>query len=517
MTPSAPAPGFSDNEPYADLPDDARRAVTYLVSPESDEYIEIMSVLESSATDLTPMEVSAALRERGIDMDVRLVETRLTQLREWAAVSARSDQTHVRRVQDLLLRNFRYTATRHGRQVQRFYKTVLAGTTVMREIPLQSLNSVVGALETLTAENWPDDAWARAKVNEVFTAHDDLDSSLVGAEDTLMGLADRFDLDDERTRELKTLLVGYATRVAVELEKGADRAMIALRKLAPAFEKLTQLTVSESVASELIGRNVLAASKGGDLRDWKGLIAWFDPRSGRSARFQARMVTAIPTFHANLRRLHTAGESGTSRARALLLARACFDPEFGTQVFLAALGDHAWRKLHDEADDPGAGRTPPWRDGPKVPVPLGLRTHGRVGQRGRATAPIDDTKARAAVARARKERVRAHRECLREILAIEPGSTLSDGAGRVALSVLMDAIRQAPLGDRRGAIRDGLACTILWTGTDTAVLRAPTWRVWLPGRQIVFHTPATQPPRRAAGALSDPGGRVALHAEGVVA
>lgn len=32
----------------AELPDDARRALTYLVVPESDEYIAIMAVLESS-------------------------------------------------------------------------------------------------------------------------------------------------------------------------------------------------------------------------------------------------------------------------------------------------------------------------------------------------------------------------------------------------------------------------------------------------------------------------------------
>ena len=196
----------------------------------------------------------------------------------------------------------------------------------------------------------------RARVNEVFTAHDDLDSSLVGAEDTLMGLAERFDLDDERTGELKTLLVGYATRVAVELDKGADRALIALRRIDGSFDDLSRLTVSGSAAADLIGRDLLAASRGGDVRDWQSLAAWFEPMTGRSARFQARMVNAIPTFHANLRRLHTAGESGTSRARALLLARACLDPDYGSQIFLAALGDHAWRKLHGDADDPGAGR-----------------------------------------------------------------------------------------------------------------------------------------------------------------
>src|SRR5690242_2339072 len=102
------------------------------------------------------------------------------------------------------------------------------------------------------------------------------------------------------------------------------------------------------------------------------------------------MVNAIPTFHANLRRLHTAGESGTSRARALVLARACLDPELGSQIFLAALGDHSWRKFHSEADEPGSGRTPSWRDGPEVAVPLGLRTHGRSGTRGKAPAPLDD-------------------------------------------------------------------------------------------------------------------------------
>ena len=517
MAGSEPVFVLGDDEPAVSVPDDSRRTVTYLAVPESTEYIGIMAVLESSASDLTPAQVAAVLRDRGNHIDVHVVEARLEQLRAWGAASARSDQTHVRRVQDLLRRNFRYTATRQGRQVQRFYETVLAGTPVMREIPLQSLNAVVVALESLAAGGgWPDEAWVRARVNEVFTAHDDLDSSLVGAEDTMMGLADRFDLDDDRTGELKTLLVGYATRVAVELDKGADRAVIALRALAGRFDELVRLTVVGSAAADLIGRDLLAASKGGDLRDWHGLVAWFDPTSGRSARFQARMVTAIPTFHANLRRLHTAGESGTSRARALLLARACLDPEFGSEVFLAAIGDHAWRKLHGESEDPGAGRTPPWREGPQVSVPSGLRTHGKAGVRGRAPAPLDDRAARQSVARARAERLARHREYLSEILAAPTGATLSYGAARVALATLMDAIRQSPTTGRRRATKDGLACTVFWTGATVGVLRAPSWRIWLPGREVVFHTPAAQPEAPVA-TKADPGGVVAFRAEGVVA
>lgn len=498
-------------------PQDGRRAVAYLVAPESEEYIAVMAVLEASPTDLSPAEVTALLRGRDLVLDQRIVETRLAQLREWSAVSARSDQTQVRRVQDLLLRNLRYTATRQGRQVQRFYDTVLAGTTVMREIPLQSLNGVVTALEALSAPtaSWDDPAWVRARVNEVFTAHDDLDASLVGAEDTLMGLADRFDLDEDSTGELKQLLLGYATRVAVELDRGADRATRALTALRERFDELVQITVSASEASDLIGRNLLAASKGGSGRDWTGLMRWFDPARGRAARFQSRMVSAIPTFHANLRRLHTAGESGTSRARALALAKACLDPNIGQRLFVAALGDHSWRKLHGETDDPGAGRIPPWRDGPQVAVPLGLRTHGRSGVRGRAPAPLDDRAAREAVARARQERQARHRQHLLEILAAEPGQTLSSGAARVALATLMDAVRQSPRGDRRSASRDGLACTILWTGEGAAVLRAPNWRIWLPGRVLAFHLPGTRP--ESIEDRADPGGAVVISREEVVA
>ena len=51
--------------------------------------------------------------------------------------------------------------------------------------------------------------------------HDALDGALVGAKDVLAGLADRFDLDRDRTAELKGLLVDYATHVAVELRRGS--------------------------------------------------------------------------------------------------------------------------------------------------------------------------------------------------------------------------------------------------------------------------------------------------------
>jgi hypothetical protein len=86
-------------------------------------------------------------------------------------------------------------------------------------------------------------------VNEVFTTHDDLDSSLVGAEDTLMSLADRLDLDDDRTGELKTLLVGTQPGSRSSLRRG-DRALIALRHLADRYGELARATVEGSAAAD---------------------------------------------------------------------------------------------------------------------------------------------------------------------------------------------------------------------------------------------------------------------------
>ncbi len=64
-------------------------------------------------------------------------------------------------------------------------------------------------------------------------------------------------------------------------------------------------------------------------------------------------------------------------------------------------------------------------------------------------------------------------------------------------------------------MKDGLGCTIFYTGQDTAVLRSPSWRVWLPGRVLVFHLPAVRV--QIADALPYPGGAVEPNTGAVVA
>lgn len=470
---------------------DARVVLSYLLLGEVDDYIAVMDVLESSVAELSPGDVARAVAEGGRTLPVEVVEDRLDRLRSWGAVHATTDTSRILRHSDLLARNWRYSATAPGRQVHRFYRTMLAGTPAVREIPLAGLNRIVRALEQL--RNGTDDV--AETVSVVFVNHDDLDGALVGAEDTLAALADRYDLDDGSTAELRGLLVDYATRVAAELEDGAVLAAHMLAVLRPRFAEMAAVSVAASDARVLIERGALAASKGGRMEDWEGLAAWFDPMSGRAARFSMRLVRALPGMHANLRRLHTSAGAATSRSRALRLAAACGRPELGTSIALTALGDHPWRKLYGDADDSDLMRTPSWAAGPSAPTPELLVLTGRGGARGRVPAARDDSAARAAVEASRSRRAEEHAAAVAEVLAALPGARLSERAAAVALDALLATARRGATRGARTAVKDILACTLFHTPDtlDRPAVGGPRWTIWTPGRTAVFHQPGQMP------------------------
>ena len=468
-------------------------ALAYLVLGEVSDYIAIMDVLESSVNDLSPAQIVAAITNAGHVLDLDVIERRLDQLREWGNVHATTNESKVLRVSDILARNWRYSATAVGRRVHRFYRTQLSGTLAPREIPLANLNQVVRALQSIR-DNTADDL--ASAINTVFVNHDSLDEALIGAEDALTGLADRYDLDPEKTAELRQLLVDYATRVSAELGRGSHLASDLLDQLHPRFPELVSVAVAASNAKDLIERRA-RSRPGREDRGLAGSMPMVRRRVGRAYRFAMRLVRALPGMHANLRRLHTSSGTATSRARALTLARACGNQDFGSAIALAALGDHGWRKLHGEADDTELPRVLSWASGPQVAVPDLMRLVGRGGSRGRAPAARDDSTARTIVERLRAERAAEHRRLVDEILATVPGGPLSAGAAQVALDTLMATVRQAPRSGVRVVTRDGLACTMakVLSPQRRPALHGPSWSVWTPGREVVFHRPGTTVPR----------------------
>ena len=144
-----PGAEADDDDDLAVGVSDSRLALAYLLSRASDDYIAVMDVLEASVTDMTPAEVVAALAAAGHPMGEAAVVKRLDRLRTWTAVSARTDHGRILRYSDIAARNWRYTPTPLGRQVQRFYRSYLSGQPVVREIPLTNLARLVDALEQL--------------------------------------------------------------------------------------------------------------------------------------------------------------------------------------------------------------------------------------------------------------------------------------------------------------------------------------------------------------------------------
>ena len=361
----------------------------------------------------------------------------------------------------------------------------------MREIPLAAwLNR--GRTPREARRPGPDaapepraaDASRADSVGMVFTSHDDLDAALVGAEDELAGLADRFDLDDARTAELKALLVEYATHVAAELELGVGprrrRAAAASR---PHVDTLVAAAVATSDARELIAVGALTASRGGRAEDWAGLPRWFDPQTGRAARFSLRLIRALPGMHANLRRLHTSAGTATTRARALRAGPRLRRPRArhpdlagrGRRPLLAQAGRQrrgrgADRRGHLLARRPGSQRAgaaahhrPHRRPRPRRRRPRRHR-HPRRGRRRRA------------------ERERRHREALAEVLAARtrrpahrrrrPGRVRRADVATRGPRHAGDAGAPDGITGRAGPAT-GSACTVLYLGPGTTGDRPP--------------------------------------------
>jgi hypothetical protein len=330
-----------------------------------------------------------------------------------------------------------------------------------------------------------------SRVGQVFDSHAQIDEQLSGHADALAGVAERFDLDDVATSGLRTMIVDYARSTSAELDRGSEQAHQALQRLMPRVGELTEAVLADSGVRELVERGALLAARGSQEKDWHELAAWFDPATGRSGRFAARLVRAIPGLQVNLQRLHTSAGTATARSRLLSLARAATDATSGPQVYLAALGDHPWRALSGVIDDTAG--VPPWASGGTTASPTARANGVKAATRGRFAAPADDTAARAQVAARRAERAAAHVDAVAELVAARPGSVVSVAAGRVGLAALLRAAATPARDGVRTAVVDGIGASLVHTGVDGPGLVCERFAVHTPRRQVRFHAPGVTP------------------------
>ncbi|MFD9047211.1 DUF2397 family protein [Streptomyces zaomyceticus] len=468
------------------------------------EHTAIMGVLDQAVDHLTPSEIAVELAARGVTLHPVVVAQRLRALQDtFLAVWGQPDN-EIERWQELNGARWRYTATAHGRQVQRLWSVLSAEGMVQREVALDGLARIRDALTALQGEAVAPQAAAKL-AGQVFVEHDQLDASLVGQSDMLARLADRFDLDAEGTGELKQLIVEYATHVVVHLDREVVAVHGLLVGLRPRFAELAAACGSQSRAGALVARGVLAPSRGAQQGDWEQLLGWFAPASGRAWRFGLQLVRAIPMMHANLRRQQSVVGPGTLRAKALSLAAACRSSERGEAVFRASLADRPWAKLHTCAEGEDS-EVISWHEGPRVPALAMLRASGQSGPRGPVPPRRDREEAAREVARERERAGAERRAAAAEVLAgVFP---LSDRACRLALRAVMAAARGAEMDGVRAGCSEGVVCTL--TGVEGAVGRVDgvTWSVLVPGRQVAFHPQAAGGP--AGGTLAQmPRGRAA--------
>ncbi|MGW3387348.1 DUF2397 family protein [Streptomyces cinereoruber] len=462
---------------------DPTRALGYTVSRVRQEHAAIMGVLDQAVDHLTPAEITVELAARGVTLQPGIVAQRLKALQEtFLAVSGQPDN-EIERWQELNGARWRYTATAHGRQVQRLWSVLSAEGLVQREVALDGLARIRDALTALQGEDVAPQEVAKL-AGQVFVEHDQLDASLVGQTDMLARLADRFDLDAQGTGELKQLIVEYATHVVVHLDREVVAVHGLLTGLRPRFAVLAAGCGAQSRAGALVARGVLAPSRGAQRGDWEQLLSWFAPASGRAWRFGQQLVRAIPMMHANLRRQQSVVGPGTLRAKALSLAAACRDTERGEAVFRASVADRPWVKLHTCAEGED-GRVVAWHEGPRVPALAMLRTSGQSSPRGPAAPRRERGEAAREVARER-ERVEAERRAAAaEVLAgVFP---LTDRACRLALRAVMAAARGTEAGGVRVGHWDGVSCTLTAARGVVGRVEGVAWSVLVPGRQVAFH------------------------------
>lgn len=454
-------------------------ALRYAVNEEAALYIAVMRLftggLSGMLSDQSASEVTAALREQGLDVDEDIVDARLSYLVEHGNLARSPRETEARSLQDYLRNRARYQLTQRGEFVQRQVDELLGHAETATEISSEMLGGILVGLRTLrglaTGEALagadPDDV-AR-HIGTVFAQFERLVHSTREFYAYLTQVLSRYDLERAEFQAFKTALLDYLQRFVDEIARHLPQVAELLLVLRPDIDRLCQRANAGQRLRDLEGRAARRAP-GLDPDDWIGLVAWFtgsDSRASDADGVRRLATEAMRSLLVNLRRIVTSSEREHGRHAELLRLARWFDEADDARahaLWASAFGLYSSRHLGFEVSesDESVPPTTSWLTAPRAEVPVMLRETGqrRVGGRTGQTEDFTVAKRRRLAEHARAERAR--QRAIAEI-ASQRGRLervrLSD-AGREALLELYAAglaiAATAPPGrggDASGAVR----------------------------------------------------------------
>ncbi len=419
-------------------------ALRYAVNDEAEHYIAIMRVFtEGTAgllSDLSAREVAERLgSEHGLELDVDLVDARLSYLVQSGNLARSPRETEARSIREYLTIRARYQLTQRGELVHRQVEELLGATDEVTEVSTEMLGGILAGLRTLAGYDKPSLAEADAdtvavQVATVFAQFERLVTSTRAFYASLSQVLARYDLGREDFQAFKAALLDYLQRFVDQIARTMPQIGDLITTIDP-----TPLLARANTGARLVNLDGTRAVRSSGLaeRDWAGLRAWFLGTSGRrsdAAEVRSLATRAMRALLVNLRRLSSSTDREVSRYSDLLRLAQWFDASDADQaaaLWAAAFGLYPARHLGfpAQADGEPLPATSSWWRAPVADVPVTLRTSGE-RKAGGPTSRREDFSA----VKARRLRERAAWEAERAAALAELKTHAGESLAAVELS-----------------------------------------------------------------------------------
>jgi uncharacterized protein (TIGR02677 family) len=366
-------------------------ALRYAVNDEAEQYVAVMRVFtEGTAgllSDLSAREVAERLSaDLGIELDVDLVDTRLSYLVQSGNLARSPRETEARSIREYLTTRARYQLTQRGELVHRQVEELLSATDDVREVSTEMLGGILAGLRTLAtyddasvAEVDPD--VVAAQVATVFAQFERLVTSTRAFYASLSQVLARYDLGREDFQAFKAALLDYLQRFVDQIARTMPQISDLIEAIDPA-----PLLARANAGAHLLNLDGTRAVRSSGLaeQDWVGLRAWFLGAPGRRSDAEEVRTLATRAMRAllvNLRRLSSSSDREVSRYADLLRLAQWFDASDSDQaaaLWAAAFGLYPARHLGFPAQAEGEPlpATSSWWRAPVAEVPVMLRASG---------------------------------------------------------------------------------------------------------------------------------------------